>query len=130
MLLPTEVCGSADGRMMPGAQNALRLMQLQGRNTPQHQTLIKFYFCCFKGNLLFISVQIYLIISMKEECAADGDIPGENFNSESFIIYKCNFQPFASDRMWFADNVGGCNFFLNYAICSTNKLHFIKKPGF
>lgn len=99
------------GRELRMAQDALRDCNFRGKNTSWHQTLIKFYFWFFKGNLLFISVQIYLIISMKRKLAADGDIPGDNFSAECFMMYKCNSQPFASDRRGFAENVGGGNIF-------------------
>lgn len=50
--------------VLGGSSGCVKGLQLQReKNTPRHQMLIKFYFWFFKGNLLFISVQIYLIIS-------------------------------------------------------------------
>lgn len=53
--------------VLGGSSGCVKGLQLQReKNTPRHQMLIKFYFWFFKGNLLFISVQIYLIISWRE----------------------------------------------------------------
>lgn len=54
----------------PAAQGAPGSCNLKGNSTVQHQTLINFYFCCFKRYLLFSSAQIYLIISTKEKSSS------------------------------------------------------------
>lgn len=72
--------------------------QLQREAPPKQQTLINFYFCFFRRDLLFISAQMYLIISSKGKSSSRWGHSWGNFSAEYFMEYKCNFQPFALDR--------------------------------
>lgn len=81
---------------MPVGQEAVG--QLQRETPPKQQTLINFYFCFFRRDLLFISALMYLIISSKGKSSGRWGHSWGNFSAEYFMENKCNFQPFALDR--------------------------------
>lgn len=73
----TKAKGRAEGPVQSSSANAALLpscspgsCNLKGNSTTKHRTFINFYFCCFKRYLLFISAQIYLIISTKEKSSS------------------------------------------------------------